>query len=223
MFRKKTEDSSAWSQDVIIALEKLMDEREKRINERAVILRAFIEERIEEDRKTTHKYFEISKLMLDTHIINSDKMLEHRMSALDERFRAVREMQDKVAAMSDAAMNAAIAASKESILKAEISTEKRFDSVNELRSSLNAISNKMMPRPEVESAIKAVDEKVGMVSSRIDQMTGAEKHNDKSNSTIMSVIAIIISGLIGLMQFVTYESTIHPAVMPVAPYTQTAK
>jgi hypothetical protein len=148
-------------------------------------------------------------------------MLDQRMTTLDERFRSVREMQDKVSAMSDAAINAAITASKEAISKAEISTEKRFDTVNELRSSLNELTNKMMPRPEVETAIKAIDGKVDMASSRIDQMTGAEKHSDKASSNIISIIAIVIAGLVGLMQFVTYESTIHPSQVIAAPYAQT--
>jgi hypothetical protein len=223
MIGRKYKNSSSWDQDVIVALEKIMDEREKQIDERLKILRAFIEERMDLDRKTAEKYFDISKVLLETHVTNSDKMLEQRMGSLDERFRAVREMQDKVTSMADAAINAAIASSREAIAKAEVSTEKRFDAVNELRNSLNEVSNKMMPRPEVESAMKSMDDKVRMVSSRLDQMTGAEQHGDKSSSTVISIIAIVIAALVGLSQFViSREEAAKTATVP-APYTQTIK
>src|ERR1035437_207791 len=73
---------------------------------------------------------------------------------------------------SKEAVLAALASTKEAINKAEQANEKRFDAVNEFRSTLSDQQAKLMTRTEYESAHKALAEKIDGVTDRINRTEG---------------------------------------------------
>src|ERR1035437_6161810 len=74
---------------------------------------------------------------------------------------------------SKEAVLAALASTKEAINKAEQANEKRFDAVNEFRSTLSDQQAKLLNRTEYESNHKALIEKIDGVENRINRTEGA--------------------------------------------------
>jgi hypothetical protein len=86
-------------------------------------------------------------------------ILNERSLANNQRFEA----QEKAVA-------AALAAAKEAVTKAEVAAEKRFDAVNEFRSTLKDQQATLMPRQEAVALLKALEEKVLANDARINQV-----------------------------------------------------
>jgi hypothetical protein len=86
---------------------------------------------------------------------------------VDMRF----EQQDRAVAAALAAQEkavaAALAAADRAVAKAETAAEKRFESVNEFRSALADNFRTLMPRAESESAMKTLNEKIDLLTTRI--------------------------------------------------------
>jgi len=77
---------------------------------------------------------------------------------------------DAVAAAFSAqkdAVNQALMAADRAVSKAEIASEKRFDAVNEFRSTLADQQRTLMPRNEVEVILKSFADKLDALSKRI--------------------------------------------------------
>lgn len=73
------------------------------------------------------------------------------VEANDRRYSELRESDQR-------AITSALAAQKEAITKAETAIEKRFDGVNEFRSTLSDQALHLMPRTECELRLKALEE-----------------------------------------------------------------
>ena len=86
-------------------------------------------------------------------------IINERSSANSQRFEA----QEKAVA-------AALAAAKEAVAKAEGAAEKRFDSVNEFRSTLKDQQSTLIPRIEVDVRMKALEAKLADNEARINQI-----------------------------------------------------
>ena len=74
---------------------------------------------------------------------------------------------------SKEAVTAALTATKEAINKADQANEKRFDAVNEFRSTLSDQQAKLLTRTEYDSAHKSLIEKIDGVENRINRTEGA--------------------------------------------------
>lgn len=72
----------------------------------------------------------------------------------------------------DRAVQAALQAAKEAVLKAETSSDKRFDSVNEFRRTLSDQTNTFLSRPEYEAQHKALEDRVTDLSDRMNKADG---------------------------------------------------
>lgn len=74
------------------------------------------------------------------------------------------------------AVQSALASADRAVAKAESASDKRFDGVNEFRSSLNDQTRTLMPRSEYEQAMKAMNEKIDILTARVntrdDRMQG---------------------------------------------------
>ena len=121
-----------------------------------------------------------------------DTLKEHFETLLKERDLRVSQQFDAL----DKAVN-----------KAEIATEKRFESVNEFRGQLNDQSRSLMPRPETEALIKSMNErneaehqsmndKVQALSTTIEKT-----NNQKAGGGLM--LAYVVSGISLLIAIVT--------------------
>jgi hypothetical protein len=73
---------------------------------------------------------------------------------------------------SDKAIQAALTSAKEAVGKAEIATEKRFDSVNEFRAQLADQAATLLTRVEYDTNHKALEDKITDITDRINRSEG---------------------------------------------------
>jgi hypothetical protein len=132
-----------------------------------------------------------------------------RISVLEERVRATeklmderdRRYMDRFTAM-DEKTSLALTSSKEAVQKAEIATEKRFDSVNEFRGQLKDQAFTLLPRIEAEGRFGAQDDKLSsmakdIISLRESRSEGAGAHGQRSESRQVSQWLIaLVTGLV---------------------------
>ena len=132
-----------------------------------------------------------------------------RVVALEAGFAAFKELMAerderyKQRALSqDAAVEVALANSERAINKAEVSTEKRFDAVNEFRGTLADQATKLMPRAEYDVQHRALAEKVEINEGRITTMqreiSGILAHGGGLRDAwgyLVAVIGLIIAAL----------------------------
>lgn len=91
----------------------------------------------------------------------------------------------------DKAVQAALQAAKEAVLKAENASEKRFESVNEFRQQLSDQTNTFLPRPEYNAQHKALEEKVALLTDIMNQDKGQEISMGKIYAAVGAVGAIL--------------------------------
>jgi hypothetical protein len=84
-----------------------------------------------------------------------------------EMFRAAdKRYAERFNAQSEA-LNIALAAAEKAVLKAETAAERRFESVNEFRGSLNDLVNRMLPRGEADQRFTGMEEKHDEMRQRL--------------------------------------------------------
>jgi hypothetical protein len=88
----------------------------------------------------------------------------------------------------------ALAAAEKAVTKAEMATEKRFDSVNEFRNTLSDQAKTLLSRTEFEASRDSLAEKVSDLSSRMDRNDGRSGGYGSS--------WLVIIGAIGLVQMI---------------------
>lgn len=98
--------------------------------------------------------------------------IETLKESVDQRFAENQKAVDTAMLSSEKAVNAALLAAKEAVIKAEISTEKRFDSVNEAMSKVASQSADLLPRAEYFASHKAIDDKVDVITSNLNKTSG---------------------------------------------------
>ena len=80
---------------------------------------------------------------------------------------SLREYMDTRFEAQDKAVSAALSAADRAVAKAEMATEKRFDSVNEFRGALADSARLLMPRAECEQSFKVQSDKLASLESRV--------------------------------------------------------
>lgn len=96
-------------------------------------------------------------------------VLEHVRALMEEADKRYQQRFDAQTKAIDAALQAA----KEAVTKAETANDKRFESLNEMRGSLNDMVSTLMTRTESLSMHAATAEKIDHLSSRVDKSEGA--------------------------------------------------
>jgi hypothetical protein len=92
----------------------------------------------------------------------------HLLSIIDEREKRY----DQRFSDMDTALRAAMTASEKAILKAEHATERRFEAVNEFRSTLSDQANQFITRSEAEAATERNTERIQELTDRINRSEG---------------------------------------------------
>lgn len=99
------------------------------------------------------------------------------------------------------AVAAALAATKEAMLKAETASEKRFESVNEFRKTLSDQTNTFLPRSEYNANHKALEDKIDTkctaledkiqgLTDRMNITSGKTEGSDKTVGKIVTAISV---------------------------------
>ena len=104
------------------------------------------------------------------------KLMDERDRRYQEHFRAM-----------DEKTSLALTGSDKALTKAEISTEKRFDAVNEFRGQLKDQAATLLPRAEADTKFSAIEEKIEEMKK--------EAHVQKQFDirTLLSILALIAS------------------------------
>lgn len=88
------------------------------------------------------------------------------------------------------AVQAALQAAKEAVIKAETATEKRFESVNEFRAQLADQSNTLMPRAEYTVQHKALEDRVSDLTDRINKTEGKSSGVNSSWGYLIGAVGL---------------------------------
>jgi hypothetical protein len=104
------------------------------------------------------------------------RLMDERDRRYEERFVAM-----------DEKTSLALAASEKAVVKAEMATEKRFDSVNEFRDTLRDQASQLLPRAEADSKFAAVNEKFEDIKK-----SGMAQRN-WGVGTALAILALLIS------------------------------
>jgi len=109
----------------------------------------------------------------------------------DQRFADSETAVSAALVSQEKAVAAALAAAKEAVAKAETASEKRFDAVNEFRQTLTDQTNTFLPRPEYNAQHKALEEKVDIVTKKMNLDRGGEISMGKIYAAVGAVGAIL--------------------------------
>lgn len=161
---------------------------------------------------------------VDAALVAHDRMLAEMDRRYEQRFvaqenavalalaRVDKEFHEHLAQVR-AETHAALEAADKAILKAELATEKRFESVNEFRAQLNDQARAFMPRIESIQRHDANGEKLGVldqrvtdaiaqINSRLDLSAGRTTGLDKGWAMMAGAIALAAT-VIGVVIAVT--------------------
>jgi hypothetical protein len=137
--------------------------------------------------------------------------IEEKFETFSERFETViarlDSLKDQITKqfdMQDQAVKAALVAADRAVSKAEIASEKRFDSVNEFRKTLDDYVRSLMPRMETETLFKNMGEKIETITSTLVEKIGAiernlsvgsgqEKGKKEGSSFYMMIVSMVFS------------------------------
>lgn len=120
-----------------------------------------------------------------------DQLIAEKDKQYQQRFGDTKIAVDAALIAADKAVSAALANQKEAVTKAESAAEKRFESVNEFRATLSDQQSRLMPRSEVEVIMKAQNEKIGDMQTRLDKTEGKGTGMNQSMGWILFAITII--------------------------------
>jgi len=86
---------------------------------------------------------------------------------MDRRFTDLSAQLDRRFTDSERAVQAALAAAKEAVLKAETASERRFEAVNEFRAQLNDQAHAFLTRTESEAKLAAITDRITVNADRL--------------------------------------------------------
>ena len=89
------------------------------------------------------------------------------------------------------AIDAALQAAKEAVIKAEIATEKRFEAVNEFRGTLTDQAATFVSRAEFNAVRQAYDDRIAALTTRLDKDEGKSAGLSSGWGYIVAVIGIL--------------------------------
>jgi hypothetical protein len=114
---------------------------------------------------------------------------------VDTRFEAQKE-----------AVTAALAAADRAVNKAELASEKRFDSVNEFRAALNDSARLLMPRAEAEQRMLTIESSIRDLKTSYAAIDNREEGKSLGFLKIVSGLSLIANAVL----MVYYLARMHP-------------
>lgn len=123
------------------------------------------------------------------------QLIENNDRRYEQRFNDTKTAVDAALVAVDKTNSAALAAQKEAVTKAEVAAEKRFESVNEFRSTLSDQQRNLMPRVEVDILTKSIIDRVDKIENKQiandSKGTGISQGWGWAVAVVMFVIALV--------------------------------
>jgi hypothetical protein len=143
---------------------------------------------------------------LDEQFRALERAAEERDTRYEQRFQAAQIALTAAMAAQEKAVQAALEAADRAVSKAEAATERRFESVNEFRGSLNDMASTLMSRAEASVAFGALTEKLATATSRLDKIEGTSHGVGISwgvlvgalgaIATVVALLALVAKGVV---------------------------
>lgn len=146
--------------------------------------------------------------------VAQQRAVEVALVQVEQRILAVQDVSsERVSAVQQAAL-AALGASEKAIVKSEISTEKRFEAVNEFRAQLADQTRTFMPREvadalitelrrSAENQIAELRNQMASLQQRMDQSTGSSAGATKSIGYVITAVGIGLTVMIFIANFLS--------------------
>lgn len=142
-------------------------------------------------------------LAQDDAIMSLRAFMDERDLRYDQRFKAQTEAVATAMTAAEKAVTAALIAADRAVMKAENASEKRFESVNEFRSSLNDMVAMMMPRTEsnaryttvsekLDQRYAALDDKINTLMHRVDKSEGRSTYTDPALAEMSNTLTALL-------------------------------
>ena len=100
------------------------------------------------------------------------------------------------------AVEAALAAAKEAVLKAEAASERRFEAVNEFRAVLTDQSATFVTRTEVDQRLLSMGEKLEAVQGQLKEIGGLTLGSAGTRAALVSLV-LVAASVVGIVVAVT--------------------
>lgn len=114
---------------------------------------------------------------------------EYLLTLINENDRRYGQQFDS----STVVVNAALAAAKEAVIKAENATEKRFENVNEFRATLADQQRTLMPRNESELQMASLSARIKSLELSLTEDKGTKIGESVLFSYIVGAVGIILT------------------------------
>ena len=144
---------------------------------------------------------------------NTQWTVETLKESVDQRFGDNQKAVDTALLGQEKAVGAAFLASEKAIIKAEILTDKRFDTVNEAIIKVTTQSLELMPRAEYVANHKALDDKIEVINSALNKTSG-DKNLFVTTSELDTKLTLVVNRMEASLG--TLASTMKPILDYVA-------
>lgn len=139
---------------------------------------------------------------MEEHDVN---LKEHLLAIIDahdrryeQRFKDSQTAVDAALAAARTAVDAALTSAKEAVMKAEVASEKRFESVNEFRATLSDQQSTLMPRIEAEARMARVETDITELKKMRDVGSGRSS-GLKDSWVLIVVIVTLVGGILAII------------------------
>lgn len=139
------------------------------------------------------------------HQVQEYQQVANSQAAIAESLKSFKEQVGlELKAHKEAVANAMVAA-KEAVTKAEMANEKRFEGVNEFRATLADQQRTLMPRSEVDLALRALAEKIADIQSAMVESRASKGGMREGWAWAIGVFGFIVSVLLLINIFVNFR------------------
>lgn len=185
------------------AMEKIVADKDGTLDDRILAAKKQEDERFEARRTYVDKMFDEINLSFSS-----------RMTVLENGIKAVDSMSSERSKVVRDALEAAMAASDKAVVKAEVSSEKRFETLNDFKTQVSDQLATYMPREVTEALISElrrtyeqqlaeIRNQLVQLQQRQDQAAGSSAGVSKSVGYMISALGIVLTIIIFLVNFIS--------------------
>lgn len=158
-----------------------------------VPLRDFFSSRLDQNRAEFLDRLSQLRDIIDERDERYSQRFQAQQEALNAALEAATQRSDTQLLANKEQVANALSAAKEAVAKAEVAVEKRFESVNEFRQSLDDLSRLQMPRAEAEALFRTLDEKVAGIIRAQDTTRDQGTGRDDTWALVAAGLALFIA------------------------------
>lgn len=130
--------------------------------------------------------------------------VETLKESVDQRFADNQKAVETALLAQEKAVNTALLAAKEAVIKAEILTDKRFDSVNETVTQVTGQNANLLPRAEYVANHKALDDKIEVINNTMSK-TSSERGLYATHADVAAAVEGITNTIKPIVEYINRQ------------------